>query len=65
MAQENKAFVVVEAESRLSSHNIFAKKHYRLLSRMAETCSASLVETALLGMKKSYYTIFAFSNYIH
>jgi len=31
---------------------------------MAETCSASLVETVLVGMKESYYKIFAFSNYI-
>ena len=31
---------------------------------MAETCSVSLVETVLVGMKKSYYTILAFSNYI-
>jgi hypothetical protein len=31
---------------------------------MAETCSVSLVETVLVGMKKSYYTILAISNYI-
>jgi len=31
---------------------------------MAETSSASLVETVLVGMKKSYYTILAFSNYM-